>query len=156
MIVDWMLKGKPSLVGACIGAVVGLVAITPAAGFVSMQSAVVIGLIAGAVANYAAVLRAKSGLDDSLDVVACHGVGGTIGLLMAGLCSSKAINSAGADGGRAQLFIQLKAVVITAVFCFVGTVVILKIIDAVFGLRPADADEARGLDMSDHNEKAMH
>ncbi len=154
MLVDWMFKGKPSLLGCCIGAVVGLIAITPASGFVSTQSAFFIGLVAGAAANFVAMWRAKSQIDDSLDVFACHGVGGAIGVLMTGLFASKAINAAGADGSGEFFFTQLKAVAIVGTFCFVGTFVILKAINAILGLRPSQLDEQRGLDASEHNEKA--
>jgi Amt family ammonium transporter len=154
MLVDWFFKGKPSLLGCCIGAVVGLIAVTPASGFVSTQSALFIGLVAGAAANFVAVWRAKSQIDDSLDVFACHGVGGAIGVLMTGLFASKAINAAGADGSGELFFTQLKSVGIVGVFCFVGTFVILKAINALIGLRPNQSDEQRGLDASEHNEKA--
>lgn len=154
MLVDWFTKGKPSVTGACIGAVVGLVAITPASGFVPTNAALLIGAVAGGAANLVAGYRAKSKLDDSLDVFACHGVGGMIGVLMTGIFASKAINAAGADGGSAQFFIQLKAVVIVFVFCFVGSYILFKVINAVVGLRPSSEEERKGLDLSEHNEKA--
>ena len=153
MVLDWILKGKPSVVGACIGAVVGLVAITPASGFVTNTSAIWIGIIGAAAANLVAFVRGKSQLDDSLDVFACHGIGGTVGIILTGLLATKAVNSAGADGGAAQLMIQLKGVAFTFVLCFVGTFIILKVIDVVFGLRPDANDEEAGLDKSEHGEK---
>lgn len=155
MLVDWKLKGKPSLVGACIGAVVGLIAITPAAGFVNMQVAVLIGAVAGLASNLVAYARGKSKLDDSLDVFACHGVGGAIGVLMTGLFASKAINAAGADGGMDLFVTQLKGVVIVGGFCFVGTFVLLKVINAITGLRPSTLEEEKGLDSCEHHEKAV-
>lgn len=154
MVLDWILKGKPNTTGACVGAVVGLVCITPASGFVTSQSALIIGIVGAAAANIVAYFRGKSKLDDSLDVFACHGVGGTVGILMTGLLASKAVNSAGADGGMSLLMTQLKGVAMTAVFCFVGTVIILKVIDLVMGLRPSPSDEDAGLDKSEHGEKA--
>lgn len=154
MIVDWFSKGKPTLTGACIGAVVGLIAVTPASGFVTIQSAVLIGLIAGAAANFVAIARAKSQLDDSLDVIACHGVGGAIGVLMTGLLSTKAINSAGADGGGAQFMTQLQGVVIVGAFCFIGTYIISMVIEKTIGLRASSDEESKGMDISDHGEKA--
>jgi Amt family ammonium transporter len=154
MLVDWFVKGKPSLTGACIGAVVGLVAITPASGFVAMQAAVVIGFLAGTIPNAVAVARGKSQIDDSLDVIACHGVGGTIGVLCTGLFAQKVINAAGADGGATLFFVQLKAAAIVATFCFIGTYILLKFVQVVTPLRPTAEDEARGLDASEHNEKA--
>ena len=154
MILDWILKGKPSLVGACIGAVVGLVAITPASGYVTAGSGVLIGIVGAAVSNLAALMRSKSQLDDSLDVFACHGLGGTVGILMTGLLASKAINSTGAEGGGALFLIQLKAALIVAVFSFVGSFVLFKVIDLLFGLRPSASEETKGLDAGDHGEKA--
>ena len=103
MLMDWVMKGKPSVVGACIGAVVGLVAITPASGFVTMQSALIIGAVGAAAANFVAYLRGKSQLDDSLDVFACHGIGGATGIILTGLLATKSINSAGSDGGMTGL-----------------------------------------------------
>jgi Amt family ammonium transporter len=152
MALDWIFKGKPSVMGTCIGAVVGMIAVTPASGFVTIQSAILIGFIAGAAANIVATVRAKSQIDDTLDVFACHGVGGAIGVLMTGLLASKAINAAGADGGMGLFMLQLKAVAITAGFCFVGTFVIFKAINLVFGLRPSVQEESEGLDKVEHGE----
>jgi Amt family ammonium transporter len=155
MLIDWYLKGKPSVMGACIGAVVGLIAVTPASGFVTMQSALLIGIVGSAAANFVAVWRAKTQIDDSLDVFACHGVGGAIGVLMAGFLATKSVNSAGADGSFELFFTQLKGVAIVGVFCFVGTFVIMKAIDMIFGLRPSQIEEVKGLDQSEHNERAL-
>jgi len=153
-LMDKMLKGKFSFVGVCIGIVVGLVAVTPAAGFVTVGSGLLIGAVSSALANLVAHFRAKSQLDDSLDVFACHGVGGLVGSLMTGLLCSKAVNAAGADAGMGQFFIQLKSSLIVAAFAFVGTFVILKVLKAVFGLRPSVSEENVGLDQVDHGEKA--
>jgi Amt family ammonium transporter len=153
-IMDKLLKGKVSLVGICIGIVVGLVAVTPAAGFVSAGSGLLIGLIGAVAANLVAHFRAKSQLDDSLDVFACHGVGGLVGSVLTGVFCSKAVNAAGADGGAAQFFIQLKSSLVVGVFSFVATFVLFKIIQVVIGLRPTVAEETSGLDEVDHGEKA--
>lgn len=154
MLMDWAIKGKPSLTGACIGAVAGLVAITPASGFVSMKSAFIIGAVAGIVCNYVAVLRGKSQLDDTLDVFACHGVGGLIGTCLTGLLAEKAINAAGADGSVGLMFSQLKSSLIIIVFSMVATFVIMKVLDLVMGLRPSPEQEAKGLDIVEHDEQA--
>lgn len=154
VVLDWILKGKPSLVGACIGAVVGLITITPASGFVTANSAIIIGILGGIAGNLVAFARSKTQLDDSLDVFACHGVGGALGILLTGFMASKAVNAAGADASGALVATQLKGIALTFVFCFVGTFVILKAIDLVFGLRPDANDEEAGLDKSEHGEKS--
>ena len=158
MFTEWMTRGKPTVLGAASGAVAGLVAITPASGFVGPMSALIIGAIAGAVCYSACNLKSKLGYDDSLDVVGVHGVGGTWGALATGLFASKAINEAGADGlffGNAgQLRTQLIAVLATYALAVVLTWVILKVVDATVGLRVADEDEVAGLDLSQHSETA--
>jgi Amt family ammonium transporter len=158
MFTEWMTRGKPTVLGAASGAVAGLVAITPASGFVGPMSALIIGAIAGAVCYSACNLKSKLGYDDSLDVVGVHGVGGTWGALATGLFASKAINEAGADGlffgNPGQLRTQLIAVLATYVLAVVLTWVILKIVDATVGLRVADEDEVVGLDLSQHSETA--
>ncbi len=158
MFAEWMGRGKPTVLGAASGAVAGLVAITPAAGFVGPVSSIIIGAIAGVVCFSAVNLKSKLGFDDSLDVVGVHCVGGITGALLTGLFASKAVNPAGADGlffgNPGQLLTQAIAVGATLVFCFVGTFVILKIIDATIGLRVYDEDEVVGLDLSQHGENA--
>ncbi|TMQ28296.1 MAG: ammonium transporter [Candidatus Rokuibacteriota bacterium] len=158
MFTEWMTRGKPTVLGAASGAVAGLVAITPASGFVGPMSALIIGAIAGALCYSACNLKSKLGYDDSLDVVGVHGVGGTWGALATGLFASKAINEAGADGlffGNAgQLRTQLIAVLATYALAVVLTWVILKVVDATVGLRVADEDEVAGLDLSQHSETA--
>jgi Amt family ammonium transporter len=158
MWVEWAVRGKPTVLGAASGAVAGLVAITPASGFVGPLSAIVIGGVAGAVCFAACTLKPRLGYDDSLDVVGVHCVGGVIGALLTGLFASKAVNPAGADGlffgNPAQLGIQAVAVVVTLVFCFVGALVLLKVVDAVVGLRVYEEDEVVGLDLSQHGETA--
>jgi Amt family ammonium transporter len=158
MFAEWALRGKPTVLGAASGAVAGLVAITPAAGFVGPVSAILIGVGGGVLCFAACNMKAKFGYDDSLDVVGVHGIGGTWGAIATGLFASKAINEAGADGlffgGAGLLVSQVLAVAATWVFAFVGSVVLLKIVDAVVGLRVNEEEEFAGLDISQHSENA--
>jgi Amt family ammonium transporter len=158
MFTEWMARGKPTVLGAASGAVAGLVAITPASGYVGPMPSVIIGLVAGALCYTACNLKAKLGYDDSLDVVGVHGVGGTWGALATGLWASKAINEGGNDGlfygNPGQLWTQIVAVVATYVLAIVMTAIILKVVDAVVGLRVTDEEEAIGLDLSQHSETA--
>ena len=154
MVIDWFVKGKPSLTGACVGAVVGLIAITPACGFVSAQSAIWIGLIAATCSNFVAIARSKTKVDDSLDVFAAHGVAGLVGLLLTGIFATKVVNAGGAEGSMAQLGTQAFGAVIVAVYSFGVTFVLCKVLNAVFGLRPTTQDEEAGLDKSEHGERA--
>lgn len=158
MIVEWMYRGKPTVLGAASGAVAGLVAITPASGFVGPMASIMIGLGAGVFCYLAVLWKARLGYDDALDVVGIHGVGGIWGALATGLFASKAINAAGADGlfygNPAQLGIQAVAVLVSVVFAFVGTFVILKLVDGLMGLRVSDEEERMGLDLSQHEERA--
>jgi len=158
MFTEWAMRGKPTVLGAASGAVAGLVAITPASGYVGPLSSMVIGAVAGALCYTACNFKSRFGYDDSLDVVGVHGVGGTWGALATGLFASKAINDAGADGlffgNPGQLWTQGVAVVSTIILAVVLTFVILKIVDAVVGLRVSDEDEAAGLDLSQHSETA--
>lgn len=157
MFTEWLLRGKPTALGAASGAVAGLVSITPAAGFVGPMSSILIGIGGGVLCFTACNLKAKLGYDDSLDVVGVHGVGGTWGALATGLFASTAINPAGSDGlffgNPAQLWIQFVAVVATWVFAFVGTLIILSILKATMGLRISEEEERMGLDLSQHNER---
>ncbi len=157
LVMDW-LRGKPTMLGAASGAVAGLVAITPAAGFVSPLSALVIGVGGGVLCSIACSLKPKFGYDDSLDVVGVHGVGGTWGALATGLFASKAVNAAGNDGffygNPGQLWTQFVTVVVTIVFAMVVTAIILAILKATMGLRVADDEERMGLDLTQHNERA--
>ncbi len=160
--VVWMLlswrEDKPSVLGIVTGAVVGLVAITPAAGYVTPLAAILIGAIASPISYYAIKFRQSLSLDESLDVWACHGMGGTWGALATGLFASKAVNSAGADGlfyGNPSLFlVQLSTVAITVVFSFTLTYVMAKVLQGVLGLRVSDNAEQVGLDISEHGEHA--
>jgi Amt family ammonium transporter len=158
----WVLfdaaKGKKvSALGFCIGAVVGLVAITPAAGFVTVPTSIFIGTIASIISNYIAHLRSKSTLDDTLDVFPCHGVGGMVGMVMTGIFASKGINSAVVDEGLAfgqtKLFmIHMIALVGVSLFAFVMSYALLKITDLILPLRVTEEDEQAGLDVSQHDE----
>jgi ammonium transporter, Amt family len=154
---EWMTRGKPTVLGAASGAVAGLVAITPGAGFVGPMSAILIGIGGGVCCYTACNLKSKFGYDDSLDVVGVHGVGGTWGALATGLFASKAINAAGNDGlffgNPGQLWTQFVAVAATWIFAAVGTLIILGILKAVMGLRVSEEEEQMGLDLSQHNEQ---
>jgi Amt family ammonium transporter len=157
ILMETLHRGKPTTLGAASGAVAGLVAITPGSGFVGPMAAVIIGLLGGAICYGGVLLKSRLGYDDSLDVVGIHGLGGTWGALATGLFASKAINDAGSDGlffgNPSQFFIQLVSVVATMVFAFVMTLILLKIVDLVLGLRVGEEDEEKGLDITLHNEK---
>ncbi len=160
-LVDAQKDGKPTAVGGCIGAVAGLVAITPAAGYVTAGSALLIGALAGAICNIVArMIKGKFNIDDSLDVFACHGVGGTIGVLMTGLLATKAVNSAGADGalngGTALLHANITGALAVAIYSMVATFVILKVVGLLTPLRVSTSEESAGLDGSQHGESVMH
>jgi ammonium transporter, Amt family len=152
--------GKVTAVGAATGAVVGLVAITPASGFVSPMSSLAIGAIA-AIASYSAIqVKNRLNLDDSLDVFACHGTGGIVGALLTGVFAQKSVNSliagGGLDGNWGQLWTQFLSVLFAAGLAGVLTAGILFILKAVMGLRPESRDEETGLDIADHGEGAYH
>ena len=166
---EWLRNGKPSALGAISGAVAGLVAITPAAGFVGPMPALVIGLVAGVVC-YLMVAKVKSrfGYDDTLDAFGVHGAGGTIGALLTGVFASSAINpifkgakgvtlpSGAIEGNTHQLLNQLVGVAIAWVLAIVGTLLILKIVDVVIGLRVSEDHEIQGLDLSQHGEEGYY
>jgi len=158
MFTEWSQRGKPTVLGAASGAVAGLVAVTPAAGFVTPVAAIVIGALAGVLCYTACNLKGRLGYDDSLDVVGVHGVGGTWGAIATGLFATKTVNDAGGDGllygNPSQLGVQLLAILVTLVLGFVMTTVILKVLDAVMGLRVSAEDELAGLDLSQHSETA--
>ncbi|MGC5748670.1 ammonium transporter [Gluconobacter sp. NFX36] len=159
MVVEWARTGKPTALGIISGVVAGLVAITPAAGFVLPGGAVVIGLIAGAVCFWSATwLKHALGYDDSLDAFGVHGTGGIIGALLTGLLaygplSATDANPTGTVGGLSQLLAQAEAVCVTIVWCVIMTFVILKILDRVMGLRVSAEEELEGLDMTMHGER---
>jgi Amt family ammonium transporter len=159
----WMFfdvtKGKkPSVLGFCIGAVVGLVAITPAAGFVGIPQSIIIGVVGAIVSNIAVSIKQRSRLDDTLDVFPCHGIGGMVGMLLTGVFASTAVH--GIDGGPNGLFYgnptffftQLKAMTIVAVYSFAMSYAIFKFINIVTPIRVSDKDEEEGLDASQHDE----
>jgi Amt family ammonium transporter len=158
MMAEWFHRGKPTVLGAASGAVAGLVAITPASGFVGPMASMLIGIGAGVLCYIAVMMKAKLGYDDSLDVVGIHGVGGSWGALATGIFASKAINAAGADGllygNPMQLAIQAGAVLVSIAFAFIGTFIILKVIDMAMGLRVSEEEERMGLDLSQHEERA--
>jgi Amt family ammonium transporter len=153
---EWLHRGKPTTLGAASGAVAGLVAVTPAAGYVGPMSAILIGLGAGIVCYLAVLAKVKMGYDDSLDVVGVHCVGGVWGALATGLFATKAVNAAGGDGlffgNPGQLGVQALAVLVTLIFSFVVSWVLLKLIDATMGLRVTTEDEVAGLDLAEHQE----
>ena len=161
---SWMffdvLRGKkPSVIGFCVGAVVGLVAITPAAGFVAIPQSIFIGMIAAVISNVAVYYKQKSTLDDTLDVFPCHGLGGMVGMLMTGLFATKAVNAAGNDGlfyGNAAFFLtQVKAMAIAVGYSFTVSFLIFKLINFIQPIRVSKEDEEMGLDASQHDEKYL-
>jgi len=156
LLAEWNHAGKPTMLGAASGAVAGLVAITPGAGFVSPLPAVIIGGIAGIVCFYAVVMKSRLRYDDSLDVVSVHGIGGTWGALATGLFASTAVNAGGRNGlllgDAGTLGIQLVSIVATWIFAALVTWIILKLLDATMGLRVSTEHEQMGLDLSQHNE----
>jgi Amt family ammonium transporter len=158
MAAEWLYRGKPTALGAASGAVAGLVAITPASGFVGPISSIWIGMGAGVFCYLAVMLKPLFGYDDALDAVGIHGIGGTWGALATGLFASKAVNAAGADGlffgNPAQLGIQAIAVLVTYGFVFVGTLIILGVVHGLVGLRVKPEEEQSGLDVSQHDERA--
>ncbi len=159
MLMDWIIKGKPSAVGIAVGAVVGLVAITPAAGYVTIGSALVIGLSAGVISNLVAGWRAgRSRVDDTLDVFACHGIGGIWGSIATGLFASAAVNGASGllFGNVTQFLAQLAAVAVVAPFSFFGSFLLLKLVNIFSPLRVSEEAEDAGLDLSEHGEEAYN
>ncbi len=156
MIVEWIQRDKPTVLGAASGAVAGLVAITPASGFVGPMPALIIGLVAGALCYTAVNLKTRLGYDDSLDAVGVHGVGGTWGAIATGLFATKLINPGGSNGlfygNLSQLWIQGVAVIATMVYAFAVTFILLKVLDWTMGLRVDIEDEVMGLDLSQHGE----
>ncbi len=158
MILSW-LDNKPSVLGIVTGAVVGLVAVTPGAGFVTPLGALVIGALAAPISYYAIkYIKGRNLVDESLDVFACHGLGGLWGALATGLFATTAVNAGGADGlfygNPSQFFNQLGAALLVIVFSFVVTFVVAKVLDAVMGIRVSKNAEEAGLDISEHAERA--
>jgi len=154
---EWIMRGKPSVLGFCSGIVAGLVVITPACGFVNSTGAVIIGICAGII-PYLAVsyLKKMIGFDDALDTWGVHGVGGTLGALLTGLLADEKVNAA-VSGVKAGLFMsQVKAVIVTMILSIVATAVIAFIVKAVVGLRPTEEVETVGLDLAEHGEEGYH
>jgi Amt family ammonium transporter len=160
MILDWVIKGKPSAIGISVGAVCGMAAVTAAAGYIDFTSAVIIGLAAGIISNLVANWRAgRSKIDDTLDVFACHGIGGIIGAVSVGLFATAAVNPVVKGlfyGNPAQLAIQAFAVIVVAAFAFVGSYLLLRLVDVFSPLRVSLKEEDEGLDLSQHGEEAYN
>jgi Amt family ammonium transporter len=156
IVTEWFHRGKPTMFGAATGSIAGLATITPAAGFVGPLPALVIGVAAGIVCYFALNAKTKFGYDDSLDAFGVHGVGGMLGTMMLGLFGSLVINATGANGlflgNPKQFFIQTGAVALVAVFSFVMSFVLLKIIEFAIGLRVNMDQETEGLDITQHGE----
>ena len=158
-LLEWKVNGKPTMFGMATGAVAGLVAITPASGFVDVIGSIIIGLLVSVFCFFAVgIIKPKFGYDDSLDAFGVHCIGGMWGALATGLLATKAVNSAGGDGlfygNPKQFFIQLAAVGVTLVYSFVVTFIICKVVDMVVGLRVTSEDEVMGLDLTQHHERA--
>ena len=160
MILDWLHKGKPTVLGAASGVVAGLVGITPAAGFVGPMSSIAVGAGASLVCYLAVEIKAKAGYDDSLDAFGIHGVGGTWGALATGLFASKLVNEAGNNGlffgNPSQLGVQALGVLATGVYSFVVTFILFKIINPIAGMRVEPEDEVTGLDLTQHGERGYN
>ena len=159
MLIEWKITGKPTILGGATGAVAGLATITPAAGFVSPMSAILIGIAAATVCYIAvAVIKLKFAYDDSLDAFGVHGVGGVVGTVAAGLFAEKLINPAGNNGfffgNSAQLITQLLGIGVVVVYSTAVTLILLKLLDATMGLRVTDEEEVVGLDITQHEESA--
>lgn len=158
MVLDWVKKGKPSAIGISVGAVSGMAAVTAAAGYVDFTAAVIIGFAAGIISNLVANWRlGRSRIDDTLDVFACHGIGGIIGALAVGIFATAAVNPAVTGliaGNPGQLAIQAFAVVVVAAFSFAGSYAILRVINRFCPLRVSPEEEDQGLDISQHGEEA--
>jgi len=160
MFVEWLHAKKPTVLGLASGAIAGLVAITPAAGFVNVIGAIIIGLVAGVVPYFAvAVLKHKLGYDDALDVFGIHGVAGILGAILTGVFADPSINEAGKGllyGNPGQVLIQILSVVVTIIYDAIATLVILMVVKALTGLRVSPEEEVAGLDSSQHREKAYN
>jgi Amt family ammonium transporter len=157
-IVEWWHRGKPTTLGAASGAVAGLATITPAAGFVTAPSAILIGLIAGAACYLGVLAKSRLGYDDSLDVVGIHGLGGLTGTLLAGLFATKAVNPNGIDGlfygNAAQFGVQAMGVAVVGAYALVASWLLLKLVDKTMGLRLAPDAESQGMDQAEYTETA--
>ena len=156
---EWLIHGRSTMLGTVSGAVAGLVAITPAAGFVSVIPAILIGIIASGICFiFVTIIKPKIGYDDSLDAFGVHGIGGIIGALLTGVFASKLVNPAGNDGllfgNPTQFLIQTKAVLATVVYSLIMSIIIFKVVDLIVGMRVSYKEESMGLDLSQHRESA--
>jgi len=161
MFTEWMIKGKPTALGVVSGAVAGLVAITPAAGFIGPVASILLGAVAGVVCYLAVLLKVKAfGYDDSLDVFGIHGIGGLTGALLTGLLASAVVNPDAGNGllygNPNQFMVQIIACAISIVYAFVMTLIILKVIDLIMGVRVQSQDEETGLDLTQHGESGYN
>jgi Amt family ammonium transporter len=158
MVVEWHHRGKPTVLGIATGAVAGMASSTAGAGFVSPAAAMLVGAVAGSCCYVAIVWKGRVGYDDTLDVLGTHGIGGIVGTLATGIFASTAVNPLGADGlfaGNSSVFgAQVTAVVAVVLYSFLGTYAVLKLMEGSMGLRVAQEEEATGLDLSQHNERA--
>jgi ammonium transporter, Amt family len=157
MFAEWIAKGKPSALGIASGAVAGLVAITPASGYVGVTGAFVIGIAAGVICFWSATwLKGKLGYDDSLDAFGVHGIGGIVGAILTGVFAVEAVGGAGKkgliDGNPGQVLTQLWGCLVCIAWCAIATFVILKVVDALIGLRVTSEEEIEGLDINLHGE----
>jgi Amt family ammonium transporter len=158
-LIEWLRNGKPTIFGVASGAVAGLVAITPAAGFVSVVPAIIIGLLVSVFCFTAvSIIKPKLGYDDSLDAFGVHCVGGIWGALATGLFASKAVNPLGADGlffgNPKQFLIQLATVIVTIIYTFIMTFILYKLVNVIMGVRVDEKEELMGLDLTQHHERA--
>jgi Amt family ammonium transporter len=155
--IEWITRGKPSVLGFCSGIVAGLVVVTPACGFITPTSAVIIGILAGIVPYLAcSYLKKLIGYDDALDTFGVHGIGGTLGAILTGIMADEKANSVVGGLKEGLLGAQLKAVVLTIVWSVVATAIIAYIVKAVVGLRPTEEVEVNGLDLAEHGEEGYH
>lgn len=156
---DMMRGKKPTAIGACIGAVVGLVAITPAAGFVTITSSFIIGFVAAIISNLVVLWRTKTDIDDTLDVFPCHGVGGMVGMILTGVFASQSVNAANTTGnglfyGETKLFVlHILTLIGVSIFAFVGSYILLRITNFIMPLRVSEEEEIHGLDLTQHQEE---
>jgi Amt family ammonium transporter len=159
-LMEWIKLGKPTTLGAASGAIAGLATITPAAGFVGPNAAIIIGLLAGVVCFTAVNLKSRLGYDDSLDVVGIHGVGGAVGSLLLAVFASKVVNPGGVDGllagSSAQLVSQVLGVVVVGVYAFVVSWVLVKVLHSTMGMRLIEENEVQGMDYTEHSEAAYN
>ncbi len=160
MFVEWKFRGKPSVLGIASGCVAGLVAITPAAGFVTVRGALIIGLLGGVACYFGVTVKNKLGFDDTLDTFGIHGIGGMLGALLTGVFATTIVNPAGAQGlyrgNSKQLLVQAVGVAATVVYAIIVSWILLKIVDAIMGLRVTSEEEEQGLDWTQHGESGYN